>query len=87
MDKKVYLLAFDGCKTYGAEIYCVGIFDDRDRAEEVKRECEQKDPRIHIFIREITLNKTYELRDPNPDDCDYYDCHHTTRLYLGGYIE
>lgn len=76
---KVYLVTFDGyCDSYGSEIYCGGIFETLEKAEDyVEAICVPN--KIYFTISEICLNEWSELFK---GEREYF-----TDKYLGGYIE
>lgn len=78
-DMKVYLVTFDGyCDSYGSEIYCGGIFETLEKAEDyVESICVPN--KLYFTITEIYLNEWLEL---TKSDYEY-----STDKYLGGYTE
>ena len=76
---KVYLVTFDGyCDSYGSEIYCGGIFETLEKAEDyVEAKCVPN--KLYFTISEIYLNEWLELTKSENE--------YSTNKYLGGYIE
>ena len=74
--QNVYVVTKDGChSSYGAEIFLLGVFSDKNTAEKVATENEAD-------VTEIEPNKAFPLKRGNRSwECGYNDYH------LGGYCE
>lgn len=85
---KVYLTGFDGWhmsgESYGSLNFSVGIFSSREKAKEAIKQVFAESPEVmdYVWIKEIELDKPYEL-----DEEDNTMCSYETDLSFGGYIE
>lgn len=81
MPDTLYLVTFDGYyASYGSEIYCGGIFDTKEKAEEYIR----NDANLSegsCLISELHLNAGLKT-----SDLDLFETI-STDIYLGGYCE
>ncbi len=76
-ESALYVKTADGyMQGYGSEIYLVGVYDSRDKAEQDGQ---------FGSITEITLNKTYPLTK-HVDDVLGYESYENEN-FLGGYTE
>ena len=72
----VYTVTADGWRNgYGAEIYLLGVFDNRADADACATQCG-----VGAFITKVELNKSYPLKEDAWGDSG-------NELYLGGYCE
>ena len=78
MSNTLYLVTFDGyCGGYGSEIYCGGIFDNKEKAEEyIRNDVNLLEDRC--LISELHLNVGLKTSDV---------VNISTDIYLGGYCE
>lgn len=86
MDEKVmYLVTFDGYNSYGCDIYCRGLFDMKEKAEEATKQLDgfEKEIGETIAIHEIPVNKVFEVTKRIV--AEEYDCGYQTDLHFGGY--
>lgn len=81
MSDTLYLVTFDGYYAgYGSEIYCGGIFDTKEKAEEYIKNDANLSEGI-CLISELRIN--VGLKTTNRDTFETID----TDIYLGGYCE
>lgn len=72
----LYVVTADGWgEGYGAEIYLVGVFSDKKKAEEVRKEEGGK-------MTEVALDEIYPLKESDM----FVDVYGNDK-YLGGYVE
>ena len=73
----LYVLTANGyTASYGSEIYLIGVFDDKKKAEEIASK-----QKVYTVLTEVNLNALYDLK---------YDRRHgeySNKNYLGGYVE
>lgn len=85
MDEKViYLVTFNGYNSYGCDIYCRGIFDTKEKAEEAAKQIDGFEE-LSMDIYKIPVNKVLEVTKRIEDE--KYDYGFRTDLWLGGYEE
>lgn len=81
MNDTLYLVTYDGYYAgYGTEIYCGGIFDTKEKAEDYIRN-DANLPKSNAHISELKLNEG--LKTTNNDVFATI----STDVYLGGYLE
>ncbi|SDB15247.1 DUF7336 domain-containing protein [Eubacterium oxidoreducens] len=80
-NNKVYVLTADGWTYgYGSDIYLLGVFFDKEMAEEKAKEHAEEQDDIYVKITEIEANKIFPLKTNDMKE-------NTNDYYLGGYIE
>ncbi len=80
MSNILYLVTFNGyCGSYGSVIYCGGIFDTKEKAEEyIRNDANLSEGRC--LISELHLNVGLKTSDMGFETIG-------TDIYLGGYFE
>ena len=94
MNDELYLVACDGCQSYGVEMYLVGIFTSLEKAQNaavqvnlyintcLKDKFGADNHQSKNYCRIITAEKdiTYPMKSSNWDDF-------LNDKYIGGYVE
>ncbi len=76
---KVYVVTADAWEMgYGVEMYLIGVFTDKAKADEVAKEYEED----MGIVTEATLDEIYPLKR-----MDSYWSERSNDKYLGGYVE
>ncbi len=79
---KVYMIAYGEEPFYGVEMYLVGIYDTKEKADEALAECKRTKRESALNVIEVEVNKTY----PTGVDERTYQ-HKVGSKYIGGYSE
>ena len=82
MANKVYMIAYGEEPFYGVEMYLVGIYDTKEKANEALAECKRTKRESALNVIEVEVNKTY----PTGVDERTYQ-HKVGSKYIGGYSE
>ena len=78
----VYVVTANGWREgYGANIYLMGVFTSRKKAQEVTHNLPYS-----MQIDEVPIDKLFPLKRDYDNYSEYYD-NYSNQYYLGGYVE